>query len=402
MDFQYSTLVFKRTPVPYRHYLLASLREGLSAIAMVVMATIITACNNSEAEAPPPPPPEVDAAQVVTKSVHQWDEFTGRIAAIGAVDIRPRVSGYIDRIAFKEGDMVKAGDLLFVIDPRPYRATYDSAVAQLERARASAQLAAAQYKRGESLIKTGVISIDTYDTRSAALGQNSADVHAAEAALATAKLNLDFTEVRSPIAGRVSRALLTLGNLVQADQTVLTSVVSQDPVYVYFQPDEQSFLRYRELARKGERANSENAVRVGLASETGFPHSGTVNFVNNQVDAATGTINVRATVPNPDGVFVPGLYARVQLEGRAEYMAVLIDDKAIMTDQDRKYVYVLGPEDKVKRKDIVLGSVHDGLRVVQSGLDANDKVIVAGFQKIFAPDTKVKPNPVAMSARPRS
>jgi multidrug efflux system membrane fusion protein len=402
MDFQYSTLVFKRTLVPYRQYLLVSLRAGLSAIAMVVMATVITACNNSKAEAPPPPPPEVDAAQVVTKSVRQWDEFTGRIAAIGAVDIRPRVSGYIDRIAFKEGDMVKAGDLLFVIDPRPYRATYDSTVAQLERARASVQLAEAQYKRGASLIKTGVISIDTYDTRSAALGQNSADVHAAEAALATAKLNLDFTEVRSPIAGRVSRALLTLGNLVQADQTVLTSVVSQDPVYVYFQPDEQSFLGYRELARKGERANSDNPVRVGLASQTGFPHSGTVDFVNNQIDAATGTINVRAMVPNPDGVFVPGLYARVQLEGRAEHMAMLIDDKAIMTDQDRKYVYVLGPEDKAKRKDIVLGRVHDGLRVVQSGLDANDKVIVAGLQKIFAPDTKVKPNPVAMSARPQS
>jgi multidrug efflux system membrane fusion protein len=388
--------------VPYRHCLLASLRAGLSAIAMVVMALVITACSNSQAEAPPPPPPEVDAAQVVTKSVRQWDEFTGRIAAIGAVDIRPRVSGYIDRMAFKEGDMVKAGDLLFVVDPRPYRAAYDSAVAQLERARASAQLAEAQYKRGESLIKTGAISIDTYDTRSAPLGQNSADVHAAEAALATAKLNLDFTEVRSPIAGRVSRALLTLGNLVQADQTVLTSVVSQDPVYVYFQPDEQSFLGYRELARKGERANSDNPVRVGLASETGFPHSGTVDFVNNQIDAATGTINVRATVPNPDGVFVPGLYARVQLEGRAEHMAMLIDDKAIMTDQDRKYVYVLGPEEKAKRKDIVLGRVHDGLRVVQSGLDANDEVIVTGLQRIFATDTKVKPNPVAMSARPQS
>jgi multidrug efflux system membrane fusion protein len=275
-------------------------------------------------------------------------------------------------------------------------------MAQLERARASVQLAEAQNKRAESLIKTGAISIDTLDTRGAALGQTNADVHAAEAALATAKLNLDFTEVRAPIAGRVSRAVLTLGNLVQADQTVLTSVVSQDPVYVYFQPDEQSFLRYCELGRRGERANSDNPVRVGLATETGFPHSGTVNFVNNQVDAATGTINVRATVPNPDGVFVPGLYARVQLEGRAEYMAMLIDDKAVMTDQDRKYVYVLGPEDKAKRKDIVLGSIHDGLRVVQSGLDANDKVVVAGLQKIFAPDTKVKPNLVAMGARPQS
>src|ERR1700730_7196823 len=279
---------------------------------MVVMVTVIAACSNSRAEAPPSPPPEVDAVQVVTKSVRQWDEFTGRIAAIGAVDIRPRVSGYIDRIAFKEGDMVKAGDLLFVIDPRPYRATYDSAVAQLERARASAKLAEAQYKRGESLIKTGVISVDTYDTRSAALGQTSADMHAAEAALATAKLNLDFTEVRSPIAGRVSRALLTLGNLVQADQTMLTSVVSQDPVYVYFQPDEQSLLGYRELARKGERANSDNPVRVGLASETGCPDSGPLEFVNTQIDAASGTINVPAKVPNPDGVFLLGHYVRVQ------------------------------------------------------------------------------------------
>jgi multidrug efflux system membrane fusion protein len=388
--------------VPYRHHWLASPRAGLSAIAMVVIATVITACSNSEAEAPSPPPPEVDAAQVVTKSVRQWDEFTGRIAAIGAVDVRPRVSGYIDRIAFKEGDMVNAGDPLFVVDPRPYRAAYDSAVAQLERVRASAQLAEAQYKRAESLIKNATISFDTFDTRRAALGQASADVHAAEAALATAKLNLDFTEVSSPIAGRVSRALLTLGNLVQADQTVLTSVVSQDPVYVYFQPDEQSLLRYRELARKGERAKSDNPVRVGLASETGFPHSGTVNFVNNKVDAATGTINVRATVPNPDGVFLPGLYARVQLEGRAEHMAMLIDDKAIMTDQDRKYVYVLGPEDKAKRKDIVLGNLQEGLREVQSGLDANDKVIVGGLQKIYAPDTKVKPNLVAMGARPQS
>src|SRR5438309_11318134 len=326
---------------------------------MVVMVTVITACGNSQAEAPPPPPPEVDVAQVVTKSVRQWDEFTGRIAAIGAVDIRPRVSGYIDHIAFKEGDMVKADDLLFVIDPRPYRATYDSAVAQLERARASVKLAEAQYKRAESLIKTATISVDTYDTRRAALGQASGDVHAAEAALATAKLNLGFTEVRSPIAGRVSRALLTLGNLVQADQTVLTSVVSQDPVYVYFQPDEQAFLRYAELARKGERAKSANPVRVGLATDRDYPYTGTVNFINNQVDPATGTINFRAVMPNPDRIFTPGLYARVQLEGSAEVTAILIDDKAVMTDQDRKYVYVVGPENKAVRKDVTLGDFAD-------------------------------------------
>lgn len=343
-----------------------------------------------------PPPPDVDAAQVVLKSVRQWDEFTGRIAATGMVDIRPRVSGYIDRVAFKEGDEVKVGDLLFVIDQRPYRATYESAVAQLERARASARLADVQNQRAQSLVKSGAVSLDMSDTRTAAVGQTVADVHAAEAAVATAKLNLDYTEVRSPIAGRAGRALLTLGNLVQADQTVLTSVVSQDPVYVYFQPDERAFLRYRELARKGERAMSANAVRVGLANETGFPHSGTVNFINNQVDPTTGTINARAVVPNPDGVFTPGLYARVQLEGRAEFKALLVDDKAILTDQDRKYVYVVGADNKATRKDIVLGSLHNGLRIVQSGLSADDKVIVAGLQKIFAPNTPVKPNMIAM------
>lgn len=373
------------------------LRAGLSVIAVSIAAFALAACSDGQAEAPAlPPPPDVDAAQVVLKSVRQWDEFTGRIAATGMVDIRPRVSGYIDRVAFKEGDEVKAGDLLFVIDPRPYRATYQSAVAQLERARASARLADVQNQRAQSLVKSGAVSLDMSDTRTAAVGQTGADVHAAEAAVATAKLNLDFTEVRSPITGRAGRALLTLGNLVQADQTVLTSVVSQDPVYVYFQPDERAFLRYRELARKGERAISANEVRVGLANETGFPHSGTVNFVNNQVDPATGTINARAIVPNPDGVFTPGLYARVQLEGRAEFKALLVDDKAILTDQDRKYVYVVGADNKATRKDVVLGSLHDGLRIVQSGLSADDKVIVAGLQKIFAPNMPVKPNVIAM------
>src|SRR5467141_5417426 len=375
-------------------------RFVLPVIAAAALA--ITACSRGGAQAVAPPPPEVDAAQVVVKPVRQWDEFSGRIAATDAVDVRARVSGYIDRIAFNEGAEVKAGDLLFVIDPRPYRAAYDSAVAQLARARAAEQLAQGNEKRAQALVAAKAMSREEFETRRAGSTQSNADVRVAEAAVATAKLSLDFTEVRSPIAGRVGRAMLTLGNLAQADQSVLTSVVSQDPVYVYFQPDEQTFLRYSELARKGERAKSANPVRVGLATDKGHPYTGTLNFINNQVDAATGTINVRATVPNPDGVFVPGLYARVQLEGRAEYMAVLIDDKAIMTDQDRKYVYVLGPEDKATRKDIVLGSVHDGLRVVQSGLDANDKVIVAGLQKIFAPDTKVKPNLVAMSARPQS
>jgi membrane fusion protein, multidrug efflux system len=376
----------------------AQSRFVLPVIAAAALA--ISACSRGGAQAGAPPPPEVDAAQVVVKPVRQWDEFSGRTAATDAVDVRARVSGYIDRIAFKEGGEVKAGDLLFVIDPRPYRAAYDSVAAQLARARAAEQLAQEQEQRAQRLIAGKAISREEFDTLRAGSKQSSADVRAAEAAVATAKLNLGFTEVRSPIAGRVSRAMLTLGNLAQADQSVLTSVVSQDPVYVYFQPDEQTFLRYAELARKGERAKSANPVRVALATDKDYPYTGTVNFINNQVDPATGTINLRAVVPNPDRIFTPGLYARVQLEGGADVTAVLIDDKAVMTDQDRKYVYVVGPENKAVRKDVTLGGFADELRIVRSGLGANDKVIVAGLQKIFVPNTPVRPRIVAMGALP--
>ncbi len=377
-----------RRPMP------AFARFGFSAFAAVAATIVVAASGPAAGQAPPPP--EVDVASVVSKPVRQWDQFTGRIAAIEAVEIRARVSGYLSRVAFKEGDEVKEGDLLFVIDRRPYKAALDSAAAQLERAKATARLADILDQRSQQLIKTGAISRNEFDRNSTSLAQANAEVGAAEAALETAKLNLDYTEVRSPISGKVSRTMLTQGNLIQADQTVLTSVVSQDPVYVYFQPDEQTFQRYGDMARKGERTASANPVRVGLAGDQGHPHSGKVNFINNQVDSTTGTITMRAVVPNPDRVFVPGMYARVQLEGSGEFRAMLIDEKAVMTDQDRKYVYVLGPESKAMRKNIVLGGAIDGLRVVQSGLEPSDKVIVAGLQKIFAPGMPVKPNEVPM------
>jgi multidrug efflux system membrane fusion protein len=392
-------LAAKEPLVPYSPRYRALLRARFSLFSVLVMAAVLPAYSTHSAHAAPPPA-EVSAAQVVVKPVRQWDEFTGRVAAPEAVEVRARVSGYIDRIAFKEGEEVKSGDLLFVIDPRPYKAAYDSAAAQLERAQAAARLAEVLDQRSQTLIKTGAISRTEYDRSNSTRAQAVADAHAAEAALAMAKLNLGFTEVRSPIAGRVGRAMLTAGNLAQADQSVLTSVVSQNPVYVYFQPDEQTYLRYAALSRKGQRPDSANPVRVGLASDTGFPYSGEVNFVNNQVDSATGTINLRAMVPNPDRVFTPGLYARVQLEGSAEFKAMLIDNKAIMTDQDRKYVYVVGPKDEALRKDITLGGFADGLRIVQSGLTPEDRVIVAGLQKIFFPGAPVKAGEVIMGAPP--
>ncbi len=375
-----------------------SLEPGSSLVVIASIAAALTACGDDSAQALAPAAAQVSAAQVVVKPVRQWDEFNGRIAAIGAVQVRARVSGYIERVAFKEGDEVKVGDLLFVIDPRLYRASYDNAVAQLARAQATVELARVQEQRAQTLVAVNAVSREVFDTRRAALTQGEADVNAAQAALAIARLNLGFTEVRSPISGRVGRAMLTVGNLVQADQSLLSSVVSQDPVHIYFQPDEQTYLRYLALAHSGQRRNSANPVRIGLASDTGFPYAGAVNFVDNQVDSATGTITLRATVANPDRMLTPGLYARVQLEGTAEFSAMLIDDKAILTDQDRKYVYVVGAKSEALRKDVTLGGFADGLRIVQAGLTKDDRIIVGGLQKIFFPGAPVDASDVPMGA----
>ena len=379
---------------------------GLAMAALALAVALAAGCS-SEAAPAAPPPPEVSVATVAARPVRQWDAFTGRVSAVETVELRARVSGYVQRVAYDEGQEVHKGDLLFVIDPRPYRAALDQAVAQLERARAEARLAKMQDKRAQSLVEAKAISREEFETRRSATAQGDAAVRAAEAAVAAAKLDLQFTQVRAPIDGRAGRAMVTEGNLAQADATLLTTVVSQDPVYVYFETDEQSFLRYQELARKGERKSGGNPVRVGLANERGYPHAGTVDFIDNQVDPATGTIRARAVLRNPDRAFTPGLFARVQLQGSGEFDAVMVDDKAVLTDQDRKYVYVLGKDNKAERRDVVLGSTIDGLRVVQSGLKPGDKVIVGGVQKVFMPGMPVSPKQVPMQvaaapAKPRS
>jgi multidrug efflux system membrane fusion protein len=374
----------------------------LAALALAAVAAAILAACSSEAApgAGMPPPPEVSVATVLHKQVRQWDDFSGRVAAVESVELRPRVSGYVHRVAYTEGQEVHKGDLLFAIDPRPYRAALAQAQAQLARARSEAQLAQAQGRRAQSLVDAKAISREEFEARNAASAQGEASVRAAEAAVAAARLDLQFTEVRSPIDGRAGRALATEGNLARADSTLLTTVVSQDPIYVYFEADERSYLRYNELARKGERARSRNPVRIGLANESGYPHAGTIDFVDNQVDPATGTIRARAVLPNPGHVFTPGLFARVQLQGSNDFPALLVDDKAVLTDQDRKYVYVLGAGSKAERRDVVLGSMVDGLRVVSSGLEPGDKVIVRGVQKVFMPGMPVAASQVAMGAGP--
>jgi len=375
-----------------------SLRPAAVAFAAAVTAVaIIAGCSSHAAPtAQMPPPPEVSVAPVLVKNVRQWDDFTGRVSAVQSVEVRPRVSGYVDRVAYVEGREVAKGDLLFVIDQRPYRAQLAKAQADLARARSEASLARTQDERAKTLIAAKAISREEYDTRHAAVAQAQAAVRAAEAAVESAQLDLQFTEVRAPIDGRTGRALVTVGNLARADDTLLTTMVSMDPVYVDFESDEQAFLRYAELARKGQRDELRNPVRVGLANEEGYPHRGTVDFVDNRVDPTTGTIHARAVLPNADRALTPGLFARVQLEGSAEFTATLVDDKAVLTDQDRKYVYVLGADNKALRKDIVPGRMIDGLRVVDAGLEPDDTVIVRGFQKIFFPGMPVQPKVVAM------
>ena len=375
-------------------HLSGAVTVSLSAVAAISLLS--SGCGDRNAESAKAPAVEVSVATVLAKPTRQWDEFNGRVNAINAVELRPRVTGYVDRIAYREGDEVKQGDLMFVIDQRPYRVALENALAQLERARATASLAQSQDKRAQNLIAAKAISSEESETRSGVYAQSVADVRAAEAAVATARLNLGFTEVRAPITGRASKALLTVGNLAVADQSLLTSVVSQDPVYIEFSPDEQSYLHYQALTRNQQPTRASYAVRVGLVNEPGFPHEGRVALVDNQVDPVTGTIRMRAVLPNADRLFTPGLFARVQLAGGTESEALLINDKAVLTDQDRKYVYVVGPGDKAVRKDVELGRFNGRLRVVTAGLAAGDKVVIDGTQKIFSPGISLKPTEVSM------
>lgn len=375
------------------------------------LALALAACGGS---APPMPATEVNVAAVVAKPVAQWDEFTGRIEAIESAEIRPRAGGTITGVHFDEGGLVAKGDLLFTIDDREYRAAVASARADVARAEARRGLAATELKRSEALIAARAVSAGELEARQNEAKQADADLLAAQARLQTAELNLSFTRVTAPIAGRAGAARVRTGNLVGAGEPVLTTVVSLDPVYVSFQGDERAYLRYQDMAREGSRPssrNAENPVRVGLANEAGFPHTGRMVFVDNVVDAATGTIFARAELPNPDGVFTPGLFARVQLLGSGQRDALLIHPQAVLTDQDRRYVFVADsvtlpaemggngqPHLGAVRKDVVLGPVIDGLVVVEEGLDADDRVVVNGMRRIFFPGAPITPVEVPMDA----
>jgi multidrug efflux system membrane fusion protein len=345
------------------------------------------------------PPPDVSVAAVVQKSVTEWDDYSGHIEAIESAEIRPRVSGHLRSVRYREGGLVEKGQLLFTIDDREYAAAADAARADAARAAARIGLAKQELARAEQLIAARAVSQGELDARRMEAQQADADLLAANARLARAELDLGFTRVTAPFAGRAGVALVKPGNVVNANQTLLTTLVSVDPVYVTFTGDERAYLRYQELARNGSRGSSRdtrNPVLVGLANEDGFPHQGEMDFLDNALDPATGTIRARAVLPNPDGRFTPGLFARVRLLGGSRENALLIHEQAVLTDQDRRYVYVLGANNSAERRDVALGPQVEGLRVVQSGLEPGDKVIVNGMRKIFFPGQPVNPRDVPM------
>jgi multidrug efflux system membrane fusion protein len=366
-------------------------------ITTSAVLALLAACGGGGPQQPPPP--DVSVAAVVRKSVTEWDEYSGHVEAIESAQIRPRVSGHLYGVHYKEGGLVEKGQLLFTIDNREYKAAADAARADASRAEARVALAKQDLSRAETLITDNAVSQGELDQRRMEAEQAEADVLAARANLAKADLDYGFTRIRSPFAGRAGEALVKPGNLVQPNSSLLTTVVSVDPVYVTFTGDERAYLRYQDLARSGNRESSRdvrNPVLVGLANEEGFPHQGEVDFVDNALNPETGTIRARAVVPNPDGMLTPGLFARVRLLGASQTNALLINEQAVLTDQDRRYVYIVGEKNSAERRDVKLGPHVEGLVAVTSGLKVGDRVIINGMRKIFFPGQPVNPRDVPM------
>ncbi|AMO76931.1 multidrug efflux RND transporter periplasmic adaptor subunit MexE [Pseudomonas citronellolis] len=373
---------------------LKPLRIPLALAAVLVLS----ACGKTQEAAQNMPAPKVSVAEVIEQPVNEWDEFTGRLEAPESVELRPRVSGYIDKVTFREGALVKKGDLLFQIDPRPFQAEVHRLEAQLAQARANQTRTANEAARGDRLRATNAISAELADARSAAATEARAQVAATQAELDNARLNLSFTQITAPIDGRVSRAEVTAGNLVNSGQSLLTTLVSTDKVYAYFDADERVYLKYVAMARAGgPDARGSTPVYLGLTGEDGFPHLGRLDFLDNQVNPKTGTIRGRAVFDNKDGLYTPGLYARIKLVGSGTYDAALIKDEAVGTDLGKKFVLVVGADKKVAYRAIELGPKLEGLRIVRSGLAKGDRIVVNGLQRV-RPGAEVDAQGVPMAS----
>ena len=371
----------------FRYLLFAA----VSATAIAVGVSSFSGGNAQESEpAEIAPAPSVTVAKPDAEKIVEWDEFTGRFEAIDSVDIRARVSGYLEAVAFEDGAIIQKGDLLFKIDPRPFEAELAAAKADLDSAAAARRNAKAENERGQRLLERSALSKEEADRRESALRQAEAAWAAANARVKQAALNLEFTEIRAPITGRISDNFVSEGHLIVGGPqggTLLTRIVSLDPVYFEFTANEADYLKYVRLAADGDKTGLQgeaNPVFVKLLDENDFTREGRISFVDNRFDPSTGTMRGRATFDNPDGVLTPGMFGRLKLAGSGEYTALLIPDSAVQTDQNIKFVWVAGEDNVVERREVTLGPLHDGRRIVRTGLNPQDRVIVSGSQFVMA------------------
>ncbi len=370
-----------------------------------VFALLLAGCGDKPSQPAAAAPPPVTVAQPVKRTVTDWDEFTGRFEAVEEVQVRARVGGFVTSVEFRDGAIVHAGDLLYVIDPRPFEAVALQADGQLSDARAKAELAKRELDRALTLVQTSAVSESVVDQRRQTLQAAHAAEMQAEGALKAAKLNIEFTHVMAPITGRASRHLVSAGNLVQGSEagaTLLTSIVSLDPIYIYFDVDETTYLKNNKLWFEGRRPSSRdtpNPVQVTLTGETKPSHDGKMDFIDNRLDVSTGTLRSRAVIPNKDLSILPGQFGRVRLIGSAPYEALLLPDTAIATDQSRKIVFVVKEDDAVEAREVTLGPLDQGLRVIREGLKAEDRVIVDGLQRARV-GAKVAPHTAPVGNKP--
>ncbi|WP_168072294.1 efflux RND transporter periplasmic adaptor subunit [Caulobacter sp. SSI4214] len=359
------------------------LQPVITSFAGLAAVAVLAACSAQakQEQTAAAPPVQVTVTDVAFKSLRQWDDFTGRLEPIDTVEIRPRVSGYIDGARFAEGARVSKGQVLFQIDPRPYQAEADRAAAEVARAKAQLDLAVVNRERGRRLIEQNALAQSEFDRLSSEERAAQANVSAAQAALQTARLNLQWTKVTSPIDGRVSKAIITRGNLV-TQASLLTTVVSDTPIYAAFNADEQTFLKYA-AAERGK----ESPVYMGLMTEDGYPHVGKLTFIDNALDAKSGTINGRAIFANADGKFTPGLFARIRLVSAESREVALAPDRAVATDLGKRYVVVVNGSNKAEYRPVEIGPLAGNLRIIRSGLKPGDRVIVGGLQKVKPGDT---------------
>ena len=361
---------------------------GKRALFALSLAALLVGCDPQVQESAPAAP-SVVVSQPLKSTISDWDSFTGRFEATDSVEVRSRVSGYLEQVAFRDGAIVKKGDLLFVIDSRSFQAAVTQAQGKLAQARSQQALAEQEYARAKVLIGSRTIAQSLYDQRLQAREAARAEVLSAEGALASARLDLEFTRITAPMSGRISRKLISEGNLVNGgsnDATLLTTIVSLDPIDIYFDIDEQSYLKYRRQSA-GNIAGSQ--VRIALPGELQASLSGRMDFIDNRLDPSTGTLRQRARVSNPDLALSPGQFGRVQFSARPAYEALLVPDTAVGIDATRKVLYVLDAQNRVELRPVQLGKLHDGLREVVSGLQADDRVIVDGLQRVRAGDTAI-------------